>query len=100
MSKAAPTPLTSGLVSVKGQGVASVPVPESIAVPAPTPTPVAEKPKPAPVLPIADGYLKAMTLKLDRVRFMKLKQVGLDQGKTSQTLLTEAVDLLLKKHHG
>jgi len=100
MSKAAPTPLSSGLVSVKGQGVASVPLPVPVPASLPVPVPTAEKPKPVPALPIADGYLKAMTLKLDRVRFMKLKQVGLDQGKTSQTLLTEAVDLLLKKHHG
>lgn len=87
MSKPTPTPLSSGLVSVKGQATASVPMP------------AAEKIKPAPVLPIAEGYLKAMTLKLDRIRFTKLKQIGLDQGKTSQTLLTEAVDLLLRKHH-
>lgn len=44
-----------------------------------------------------EGYFKAMTLKIDKSRYTTLKQMGLDQNKTSQQLLTEAVDLLLAR---
>ena len=79
MSAHKPGTLTSSLVAVKGQAVATV----------------AQEP-PRPVQVEVPGYFKAMTLKIDRDRYRRLKQMGLDQGKTSQQLLIEAVDLLLK----
>lgn len=44
------------------------------------------------------GPIRAMSLKLDDVRYRRLKLMGLEKNKTSQDLLSEAVDLLLK--HG
>lgn len=73
-----PGTLTSSLVAVKGQAVATVAQEVPVSVPVEVP-----------------GYFKAMTLKIDRDRYRRLKQLGLDQSKTSQQLLIEAVDLLL-----
>lgn len=79
MSTHKPGTLTGSLVSVKGQAVATV------------------EQAPLKVAPVEiEGYFKAMTLKIDRQRYRRLKQMGLDMNKTSQQLLIEAVDLLLR----
>lgn len=43
----------------------------------------------------ASSYHKALTLKLDRQRYEGLKLLGLREDKSSQELLTEALDTLL-----
>lgn len=80
-----PATLSSSLVAIKGQATPSSPLPTARVEPSPTPAP-------APL----EKNLKAMTLKLDRERYMSIKKIGLDEGKSSQQLLSEAVDLLLK----
>ena len=45
----------------------------------------------------ASAYYKALTLKLDKARYQALKQLGLQEDKSSQELLTEAVDALLQR---
>ncbi|MDA8258293.1 MAG: hypothetical protein M0Z99_22140 [Betaproteobacteria bacterium] len=42
-------------------------------------------------------YYKALTLKLDRTRYNKLKTLGLELDKSTQDLLTKALDALLDK---
>lgn len=84
--QAKPATLSSSLVAVKGQAVAAAPLEKSREQVVPL-TPVPE---------VASGYFKAMTFKIDRDRYKRLKQLGLDTDKTSQQLLSEAVDLLLK----
>ena len=74
-----PATLSSSLVAIKGKAAPSVSQDEPQAAPAG-----------------GQHYWKAMTLKLDRERFVRLKQMGLEQNKTSQALLIEAVDLLLE----
>ncbi len=44
------------------------------------------------------SYYKAMTLKLDRDRYIRLKNLGLAKNKTSQMLLIEALDLWLAEN--
>lgn len=44
----------------------------------------------------ANVYYKALTLKLDKARYQALKQLGLKEDKSSQELLTKAVDALLQ----
>lgn len=78
-----PATLSSSLVAIKGQATPSSPLPTARVEPSPTPAPL-------------EKNLKAMTLKLDRERYMSIKKIGLDEGKSSQQLLSEAVDLLLK----
>ena len=78
MSTHKPGTLTGSLVAVKGQAMATV------------------EQAPIKIVPVeVEGYFKAMTLKIDRQRYRRLKQMGLDLNKTSQQLLIEAVDLLL-----
>ena len=85
-----PAPISSALISVKGQATQAAAA--AIAPPAPAI---------APYVPMEARKDKAMSLKLDHVRYIQLKQLGLDRGKTSQDLLVEAVDLLLAKYsHG
>lgn len=79
MSAHKPGTLTSSLVAVKGQAGPTVAQEPPVSVPVEVP-----------------GYFKAMTLKIDKTRYRRLKQMGLDLDKTSQQLLIEAVDLLLK----
>lgn len=43
-------------------------------------------------------YYKALTLKVDKDRFTKLKDLGVRRDLRSQTLMTEALDLLFAKH--
>ena len=44
------------------------------------------------------GYYKALTLKVDKDRFTKLKTLGVQKDLRSQALMTEALDLLFAKH--
>lgn len=74
--------LTSTLVAKKGAAAPSAP------------QAVIAAPKPADAGP---GYYKALTFKLDRTRYNKLKTLGLELDKSSQELLTEALDALLDK---
>ena len=82
-----PATLSSSLVAVKGQAVATQPLPPPLGPSTPTMSTSVG----------GQGYFKAMTLKLDKERFTQIKQLGLDQNKTSQVLLVEAVDLLLSQ---
>lgn len=43
-------------------------------------------------------YYKALTLKVDKDRFTKLKNLGVLRDLRSQALMTEALDLLFAKH--
>jgi hypothetical protein len=45
----------------------------------------------------AKVYAKALTVKLDSQRYMRLKLLGLERGKSSQQLLVEALDALLER---
>lgn len=45
------------------------------------------------------AYYKALTLKVDKDRFTKLKSLGVQRDLRSQALMTEALDLLFEKHH-
>lgn len=45
------------------------------------------------------AYYKALTLKVDKDRFTKLKNLGVQRDLRSQALMTEALDLLFEKHH-
>jgi hypothetical protein len=78
MSTHKPGTLSGSLVAIKGQAIATVQ-------------------QEAPHHPEPQGYFKAMTLKIDRARYQRLKQMGLDADKTSQQLLIEAVDLLFRE---
>lgn len=83
-------PSMSGLVAVKGHAAPAAPsVPSS----APAATPAAQAARPAPKATTA-GVYKSMTLKLDKGRYTRLKQLGLDEESSSQDLLTEALDML------
>ena len=44
------------------------------------------------------AYYKALTLKVDKERFTKLKNLGVQRDLRSQALMTEALDLLFAKH--
>lgn len=48
--------------------------------------------------PGKDSYYKALTLKVDKARFTKLKNLGMQRDLRSQALMTEALDLLFAKH--
>ena len=45
------------------------------------------------------SYYKALTLKVDKDRFTKLKNLGVQRDLRSQALMTEALDLLFTKHN-
>lgn len=45
-------------------------------------------------------YYKALTLKLDRWRYDQLKMLGLRLDRSSQELLTDALDAMLKSQAG
>ncbi len=77
---AKPASLTAGLVAKKGE---AAPV-------APEVAPIVTKEGAA-----AKDYFKALTVKLDRDRYHRLKQAGLHQDKTSQELFVEALDAYL-----
>lgn len=76
--------LTAGLVAKKGQAAPAVVTPPV--------TPVVEQ----PVTKIHDkSYFKALTVKLDKDRYQRLKQLGVMRDKSSQDLFVEALDKLL-----
>ena len=77
-----PAGLTGALVSVKGQALTSA---------------LTLTPEPAHVE--STGYWKSLTLKLDQARFRQLKRIGLDESRTSQSLLVEALDMLLRSRN-
>ena len=80
---AKPAGLTAGLVARKGQAKPA----SHAAAPAANHKPVGKGERMV--------YYKALTLKLDKARYQALKQLGLQEDKSSQELLTEAVDALL-----
>lgn len=45
------------------------------------------------------AYYKSLTLKVDKDRFTKLKNLGVQRDLRSQALMTEALDLLFTKHN-
>lgn len=73
--------LTGTLVAKKGAAAPSAP--QAVATPKPPET--------------GTGYYKALTFKLDRTRYNKLKTLGLELDKSTQDLLSEALDDLLRK---
>lgn len=95
---AKPAPLSSGLAVKKGEAASvspvSAPVPE-VSRPTGKRTLGTNKPDPAPGK--EREYFKALTVKLDRERYMELKQLGLLRDQSSQDLLVEALDAFLKK---
>lgn len=111
MSKTKASSLSAGLIAKKGQAVpatASVAPVEDVAAPAPAPAPaVSVEPAPqsqaqpeakeAAVIPEA-GYYKALTVKLNRARYEKLKTLGMRLDKKSQAIFEAALDDYLAKH--
>ena len=81
---AKPAGLTAGLVARKGQ---AAPAPHA-AAPAANRKPVGKGER--------RSYYKVLTLKLDKTRYQALKRLGLQEDKSSQELLTEALDALLQ----
>lgn len=82
MAKAAS--LSAGLVAKKGAAA-----PASAAASTPAKTPVqSSTPK---------EYFKALTVKLDKGRYTRLKQAGLVVDKTSQEIFVEALDSYLSQ---
>ena len=63
----------------------------------PAPAQPAQPPTTAPA-PAAGSYYKSLTLKLDRPRYSALKTLGLREDKSSQELLTAALDAYLAAH--
>lgn len=102
--------LSSSLIATKGNAVPTQVTAEPaqlalVATPVKAPTrprPATKAPAPAvePENVSGQAYFKAMTLKLDKKRFMDLKTAGLARQKTSQVILTEALDLWLEKNAG
>lgn len=43
------------------------------------------------------AYHKALTVKLDKGRYTRLKLIGLETGKSSQQLIVEALDAMFRK---
>jgi hypothetical protein len=89
--------LTAGLVAKKGE---AVPVKiTGAATRASEPASAApEVPQsPAKVVGAGKDYFKALTVKLDKDRYLRLKQFGLSRDKTSQELFVEALDAYLTK---
>ena len=83
MAKAAS--ITSGLVIKKGEAAPSLGVRDSAGTPSKS---AAEK---------ASDYYKALTVKLDRKRYIALKNAGVRLDKKSQEIFVEALDLWLEK---
>ncbi|MHB1701713.1 MAG: hypothetical protein ACYCSN_16600 [Acidobacteriaceae bacterium] len=88
-TKPKPAALGAGLVR---KGTATPPTP---ATAPPQAVQVATTPAPAPA---AGTYYKAVTLKLDKSRYSALKTLGLREDKSSQELLTVALDAFLVQH--
>lgn len=85
----------SGLVAVKGHAAPAAPsVPKRAAA---AQAEASQAPAAAPQDPAGAGFHRAMTLKLDKNRYTRIKQLGLDEDTTSQALLIEALDMLFAK---
>lgn len=115
MSKTKASSLSAGLIAKKGQAVpAATSVDGSAELPTP---PVAAAPAPAPVVSVEPapqstaqpevkeaapnqeaGYYKALTVKLNRARYEKLKTLGMRLDKKSQAIFEAALDDYLAKH--
>ncbi|MGB7181545.1 MAG: hypothetical protein WA888_18575 [Burkholderiaceae bacterium] len=92
---AKPAALSSGLVAKKGAAMPVSAVQEAVPESVPVILPEA---KAAPIEKPKKGekaYFKALTVKLDRKRYLRLKQFGLTQDKSSQDLFVEAIDAYL-----
>jgi len=105
MSK--PAELSSTLIMAKGTAAPAIAPIEPAKAPETKPPgdtkPRLVKPAAAPEIaalaePAGHSYFKALTLKLDRARFVQLKKLGVDHNKTSQAILIEALDLWLTQH--
>lgn len=109
-----PASLGAGLIAKKGQAIPAV---SSLGSPADLPAQPPEMPAlpPAarmveePVSPAKGGsknsaaesaveYHKALTVKLDRARYRKIKALGVEVGLSSQKIFMEALDDYLVKH--
>jgi hypothetical protein len=77
--------LTAGLLSKKGE---AVPVVEKT---------VALKEEVKTTTGKVQEYFKALTLKLDKNRYLNLKQAGLEEDKSSQDILVQALDEYIEK---
>lgn len=85
----------SGLVARKGEAL-PVTLPSDA-------QPVAVAPvvaTPAAATPGGQSYWKAMTLKFDQDRFVKLRTHCAQKNQTAQTIMMEAFDLWLEKNSG
>ena len=93
--------LSGLLVSKKGTEVPRPEHPGLEAAQTPIPTLHAESNYGSPtesITSVQSAYYKALTLKVDKNRFMKLKSLGVQKDLRSQALMTEALDLLFAKH--
>ena len=52
----------------------------------------------APAKPAPKSEMKRLSLALNRDAWLQLRMLGLEQDKSEQTFLTEAVNLLFKGH--
>ncbi|MCB1776068.1 MAG: hypothetical protein KDI50_01405 [Candidatus Competibacteraceae bacterium] len=84
MAKAAS--ITHGLVTKKGEAAPSLGAHDSAVA---SPKHATEK---------AADYYKALTVKLDRQRYIALKNAGVRDDKKSQEIFVEALDLWLKQN--
>ena len=113
MSKTKASSLSAGLIAKKGQAVpaatsvdgsAELPTPPVAAAPAPAPvvepapqSPAQSEAKEAAPNPEA-GYYKALTVKLTRAHYEKLKTLGMRLDKKSQAIFVDALEDYLAKH--
>lgn len=115
MSKTKASSLSAGLIAKKGQAVpattsvdgsAELPTPPVAAAPAPTPVVSVEPAPQSPAQPEAKeaapnpeaGYYKALTVKLTRAHYEKLKTLGMRMDKKSQAIFVDALEDYLAKH--
>ncbi len=111
MSKTKASSLSAGLIAKKGQAVpattsvdgsAELPTPPVAAAPAPTPVVSVEPAPQSPAQPEAPnpeaGYYKALTVKLTRAHYEKLKTLGMRMDKKSQAIFVDALEDYLAKH--
>lgn len=90
MSTSKAAPMLGDLVSVKGQAVA----PTLTVQAAPPAAPAVAQPAAQKVT--STGPVRALTVKLDDNRYKQLKMLGVQESKTTQDLLVQAIDQLLR----
>lgn len=106
MSKTKASSLSAGLIAKKGQAVPAVPTQPVAAAPAPAPVVSVEpapqstaQPEAKEVAPNPEaGYYKALTVKLTRAHYEKLKTLGMRMDKKSQAIFVDALEDYLAKH--